>query len=155
MSTDGTIWKPHVVAATVVERNGEFLCVEEQIDGRTVINQPAGHLDPGETLVAAAARETLEETGWTVTIDYLIGVYMLETEIPGKTFLRFCFAARPHHFDANRPLDDEIVRTHWFTPTALAARANAHRSPLVMRAIDDYQAGQRYPLDLLHDFLRA
>ena len=154
MNTDASIWKPHVVAATVIERDGRFLCVEEQIDGQTVINQPAGHLDPGETLTAAAVRETLEETGWTVTIDHLIGVYLLETAIAGKSFLRFCFAASAQSFDPARPLDREIVRTHWFTPAELLARQGQLRSPLVMRAIEDYQAGERHPLSLLHAFLR-
>ena len=94
MTNETPIWKPHVVAATVVERDGRFLCVEEDIDGRHVINQPAGHLDPGETLIAAAVRETLEETAWHVTVTDLIGVYLMDTEIAGKTFLRFCFSAR-------------------------------------------------------------
>lgn len=146
------IWKPHVVAATVVERDGRFLCVEETIDGADVINQPAGHLDPGETLVAAAERETLEETGWTVRACALVGVYQLETNEPGKTFLRFCFAAEPVRHDPDRPLDVEIVRTHWLSDDELAACADRHRSPLVMQAIRDYQAGHRFPLTMLHVF---
>ena len=154
ISTDAALWKPHVVAATVVERDGRFLCVEECIDGHTVINQPAGHLDPGETLLTAAARETLEETGWAVAITSLIGVYLLETAIAGKTFLRFCFAATPVSFDPQRVLDREIVRTHWFDRIELAACAPRHRSQLVLRAVDDYLAGERYPLSLLHAFLR-
>lgn len=147
------IWKPHVVAATVVEREGAFLCVEEDIDGAVVINQPAGHLDAGEDLISAAARETVEETGWTVEVVDLIGIYLLEAS--AKTFLRFCFAARPRAFDPARPLDAEIVRTHWFTPAQLAAQRPRHRSPLVMQAVDDYLSGQRYPLSILHDRLRA
>lgn len=152
-SEPNPIWKPHVVAATVVERDGRFLCVEEAIDERLVINQPAGHLDPGETLIAAAARETLEETGWTVAVTALIGIYLLDTEVPGRTFLRFCFAATPLSHDPARPLDREIVRTHWFTRTELAAHGARHRSPLVLRSVDDYLAGRRHPLDLLHAFL--
>lgn len=144
------IWKPHVAAATVVERDGRFLCVEENIDGRTVINQPAGHLDPGETLVQAAERETLEETAWSVRATALVGVYQLETATPGKTFLRFCFAAEAQHHDPHRTLDPEIVRTHWFDRAELVARAQDHRSPLVMQAVDDYLAGHRYPLSMLH-----
>jgi 8-oxo-dGTP pyrophosphatase MutT (NUDIX family) len=151
---DAVIWKPHVVAATVVERDGRFLCVEERIEGRTVFNQPAGHLDPGETLVAAAVRETLEETGWTVAVESLVGIYLMDTETPGKTFLRFCFAATPVAFDPARTLDTEIVRAHWLSRGALAARADQHRSPLVMLAIDDYLAGRRHPLTLLHALLR-
>ena len=147
------IWRPHVVAATVVERDGRFLFVEESIDGRTVINQPAGHLDPGETLPLAAARETLEETGWTVRIDHVIGIYLLATEIPGKTFLRFCFAGTAVSHDATRKLDKEIIQPHWWTREEAAARGPQLRSPLVLRAVDDYLAGQRHPLSMLHDFL--
>ena len=150
-STD--IWRPHVVAATVVERDGCFLFVEESIEGRTVINQPAGHLDPGENLVVAAARETLEETGWTVRIDHVIGIYLLATEIPGKTFLRFCFAGTALHHDPTRALDKEIIAAHWWTRAQAAARGAQLRSPLVLRAVDDYLAGQRHPLTMLYDYL--
>ena len=149
------IWRPHVVTATVVPREGRFLFVEEDIEGRRVINQPAGHLDPGETLVQAAERETLEETGWTVRVEALIGVYLLDTETVGKTFLRFCFAARGVSHDPTRKLDKEIVRTHWWTRDELVAHGAMLRSPLVLRAVDDYLAGTRHPLTLLHDFLRA
>ena len=150
-STD--IWRPHVVAATVVERDGRFLFVEESIDGRTVINQPAGHLDPGESLAVAAARETLEETAWTVRIDHLTGIYLLATETPGKSFLRFCFAATALHHDPTRELDKEIIAAHWWTRDEAAARGAQLRSPLVLRAVDDYLAGERHPLTMLHDYL--
>lgn len=151
---DTPIWKPHVVAATVVERDGRFLFVEEDIDGARVLNQPAGHLDPGETLIAAAVRETLEETAWHISVTSLVGVYLLETEIPGKSFLRFCFAAIPERHEPARPLDKEIVATHWLTPGELATTAIRHRSPLVARAVEDYLAGHRHPLTLLHASFR-
>ncbi|MCB1749440.1 MAG: NUDIX hydrolase [Gammaproteobacteria bacterium] len=150
-----TIWKPHVVTATVVRRDDRYLCVEEEIDGARVFNQPAGHLDPGETLPEAAIRETLEETAWHVRIDALTGVYLMETEIPGKTFLRFCFAASALEHDASRSLDKEIVAAHWLTRAELEACRERHRSPLVLRAIDDYEAGLRYPLELLKASLRG
>ncbi len=148
------LWKPHVVAATVVERDGRFLFVEEDIEGARVLNQPAGHLDPGETLIEAAVRETLEETAWHVTVTSLIGVYLMDTEIEGKSFLRFCFAATPNHHETTRALDKEIVTTHWLTPDQLRTTTIRHRSPLVALAIADYQADHRYPLALLHAFLR-
>lgn len=144
------IWKPSVVAATVVERDGRFLCVEENIEGRLVINQPAGHLDPGETIVQAAERETLEETAWTVAVSSLIGIYMLETATPGLTFLRFCFAAEPVSHDPARELDSEIATTHWLDVGELETLSDRHRSPLVMQAVRDYLAGHRFPLSILH-----
>jgi len=149
-----TIWKPHVVTATVVARGGRYLCVEEEIEGARVLNQPAGHLDPGESLIGAAVRETLEETAWSVDIEALIGIYLLETATPGKTFLRFCFAASARAHDPARTLDREIVAVHWLTRDELAARRAQHRSPLVMQAVLDYEAGKRHPLSLLHEFLR-
>jgi 8-oxo-dGTP pyrophosphatase MutT (NUDIX family) len=150
-----TIWKPHVVAAAVIEKDGKFLCVEEDIEGAIVINQPAGHLDPGETLIAAAERETVEETGWTVEVSSLVGIYLMETEITSKTILRFCFAADAVAFDAERRLDAEIVGTHWFDREELEARRASHRSPLVMHAVDDFRAGQRFPLTVLNAFFRS
>ena len=129
------IWKPHVVAACVIERDGSYLCVEENIGGKLVINQPAGHLDPGESLLDAARRETLEETAWHVRIDDLLGIYLVDTEIAGKSFLRFCFSAAALTHEAQRPLDVEIVRTHWFTHQQLRQRADQLRSPLVLQAV--------------------
>ena len=146
------IWKPHVAAATVIEREGRYLCVEEVADGNVVINQPAGHLDPGETLVDAARRETFEETAWHIEVNYLIGIYLMETEIPGKSFLRFCFAGHALAFDESAKLDKEIVRTVWLSRDELEQSATRLRSPLVMEAIRDYERGQQYTLDLLHDF---
>lgn len=150
-----TIWKPHVVTATVVTQGDRYLCVEEDIDGRRVFNQPAGHLDPGETLIAAAARETLEETAWTVQIDALIGIYLMETDTPGKTFLRFCFAATALSHDPGRALDREIVEVHWLTRSELAALRERLRSPLVLHAVDDFASGVRYPLSVLRDPLHS
>lgn len=149
-----TIWKPHVVAATVVERDGRYLCVEEDIEGTRLFNQPAGHLDPGESLLTAARRETLEETAWSVRLDALVGIYLVDTVTPGKTFLRFCFAATALEHHPARALDREIVAVHWFTRDEIAARRDRHRSPLVMQAVLDYEAGRRYPLEILHAYHR-
>ena len=145
------LWKPNTVVATIVERGGRFLLVEEEADGRAVFNQPAGHLDDGETLLEAARRETLEESGWHVEPVDLVGVYLVAP--PGKdlTYLRFCFRARALSHDAARPLDKEIIRAVWMTREEIAAEAARHRSPLVLRCIDDAIAGQRHPLSLIHD----
>jgi len=145
------IWKPHVTVAAVAERDGRFLCVEEEIEGRLVINQPAGHLDPGESLVDAAVRETLEETAWHFVPQALIGIYRWVNPEHDATFVRFTFAGEVADHEPQRPLDKEIRRVLWLGSDELDARADELRSPLVRRAIDDYRAGRRYPLDLLLD----
>lgn len=140
--------QPAVTVATLVAGGGRLLCVEEMAAGALVINQPAGHLDPGESLVDAAVRETVEETGWTVRPTHLVGVYQWVAE-DGQPFLRFAFAAVPVSHDPARPLDRGIQRAMWLTPTELGREHARHRSPLVARTVEDFLAGRRYPLDLV------
>jgi ADP-ribose pyrophosphatase YjhB (NUDIX family) len=141
-----SVWKPSVTVAAVIERDGRFLLVEEMIDGRKVINQPAGHLDPGESLAAACAREVLEETAHRFEPTGLVGVYRWHYAAKDVTFLRFCFRGEVLGVE-DRKLDKEIIRTLWLTPAEVKASA-AVRSPLVLRCIDDYEAGRNYPLDV-------
>ncbi len=148
------IWKPDVTVAAVVEREGRFLMVEERVGARLVFNQPAGHLENGESLIQAVMRETIEETGWHFVPEAIVGVYLWNqsagsAESPGRSFLRVAFRGDVAHHDSARPLDDGIERAVWLTRQQLAAQATRLRSPLVMRCIDDYIAGRRYPLDLL------
>lgn len=149
MHTD--IWKPNTVVATIVERDGRFLFVEEEADGRAVFNQPAGHLDPGETLLDAARRETLEESGWHVDPTGLVGIYLVEPPGSTITYQRFCFRARAIRHDPDRALDKEIIRAVWLTRDELVDERARHRSPLVLRCVDDYIAGHNYPLSIIHD----
>jgi 8-oxo-dGTP pyrophosphatase MutT (NUDIX family) len=142
------IWRPSVTVAAVIERGGRFLFVEERVDGRLVLNQPAGHLDPGESLVAACRREVLEETAHRFEPTALIGVYRWHYAAKDVTFLRFCFAGEVAGTEA-RTLDKEIVRLHWLTPAGLAARKGDHRSPLVAKCVADFLAGRRFPMDVL------
>ncbi|MCC4590665.1 NUDIX hydrolase [Xanthomonas sacchari] len=141
-------WQPDVTVATVVVRDGRLLQVEEAIAGALVLNQPAGHLEPDESLIEAAVRETLEETGWQVQPTAFIGAYQWKAD-NGRHYLRFAFAADPVAHDAQRPLDTGIVRALWMTPAELEAAAPRWRSPLVWQVVADYLAGRRYPLDLL------
>jgi 8-oxo-dGTP pyrophosphatase MutT (NUDIX family) len=143
------VWKPSVTVAAVIERGGKFLLVEEKADGRQVLNQPAGHLDPGESLVQACAREVLEETAHRFTPERLVGIYRWHYAAKDVTFLRFAFAGRLDGADAGRALDKEIVRLHWLTRDEVAERAAQHRSPLVMRCVEDYLAGRHFPLEVL------
>ncbi|HZS66678.1 MAG TPA: NUDIX hydrolase [Burkholderiales bacterium] len=143
------IWKPSVTVAAVIERGGRFLFVEERIDGRLVLNQPAGHLDPGESLVAACRREVLEETAHAFEPRELIGIYRWHYAAKDVTFLRFCFTGVAGDADPARKLDKEIVRLHWLTPAELEARKDDHRSPLVAKCVADFLAGRRFPLELL------
>ena len=143
------IWKPHVVVAAIIERDGKFLLVEEKAEGRLVLNQPAGHLDEGESLLDAVARETLEETAWRFTPEALLGVYRWQHPAKGITYLRFAFAGQVTHHEESRALDRDIVRTLWLSPEEIRAERARHRSPQVERCLSDYLAGQRYPLELL------
>ena len=143
------VWKPSVTVAGIIERDGRFLFVEERADGRRVLNQPAGHLDPGESLVAACAREVLEETAHRFAPTSLVGVYRWHYAKKDVTFLRFAFAGTLEGVEAGRRLDKEIIAVHWLTRDELAARAAEHRSPLVLQCVDDFLAGRHYPLELL------
>ena len=143
------IWKPHVTVATVLERDGRFLLVEENTDDGIRYNQPAGHLEFGEALSDAAIRETLEETGYTCVPEALVGIYQWRKPERDLSYLRFAFSGRVLAHDARRQLDEDIIAAHWLTPDEIRARQAQLRSPMVMRCIDDYLAGHRFPLDLL------
>lgn len=146
------IWRPHVTVAAVIEQNGKFLFVEEQADQSIVLNQPAGHWEPNESLIDAAARETLEETACHFQPGALVGVYRWAHPAKDIVYLRFAFCGNVQGFDAERPLDSGILRAVWLTPEELRAQASRHRSPLVLRCVEDYLAGKRYALDLLTHF---
>ena len=143
------VWKPNVTVAAVVERDGRFLLVEEHTERGLLFNQPAGHLEAGESIVAAAVRETLEETAWEFTPEHLIGVYRWSLPDSEVTYLRFAFAGRLGEHFPGRELDTGIVRAVWLSPKEIRASHDRHRSPLVVRCMDDYLAGIRAPLDLL------
>ena len=144
-----TIWRPDVTVATIVQNDGRFLLVEEVVRGELVLNQPAGHLEPDESLLDAARRETLEETGWDVELTALVGVYQWTNDDSNRHFLRFTFAARPIRHDPRRSLDDGIVRALWLSRAEIAAEHARLRSPMVLRGVDDWLAGKRLPLDAL------
>jgi 8-oxo-dGTP pyrophosphatase MutT (NUDIX family) len=142
-------WKPHVTVAAIIERDGRFLLVEEHTADGIRLNQAAGHLEEGESLVDACVRETLEETAHQVAVDALVGIYQWARPQGDITYLRFVFACTDLGENPGRALDDGIIRTLWLGPTELAKNLHRMRSPLVMQCIEDYQAGQRFPLSLI------
>ena len=142
------VWRPDVTVAAVVEREGRFLLVEERVRGRLVLNQPAGHLEPDESLVDALVRETREETGWVVTPLAVVGVYQWRSPEDGTGFLRFAIAARAERELPGAVLDAGIVRALWLTQPELNGAGHRFRSPLVPLAVEHYVAGQRWPLEL-------
>ncbi len=147
-------WKPSVTVAAIVERNGRFLLVEEHTPEGLRLNNPAGHLDPGESPAEGCAREALEETAHPFTPTALVGVYLsrFQREASGEdiTYLRFAFCGTLGELQLGRSLDTGIVRTLWMTPDEIRASCERHRSPLVLRCMEDYLAGQRFPLELIY-----
>jgi 8-oxo-dGTP pyrophosphatase MutT (NUDIX family) len=140
--------KVDLTVAAIAEENGRFLFVQERAARRVVLNQPAGHLEPGESLVGAVVRETREETGRGFTPEAVTGVYLWQGPA-GRTVLRVAFSGRVGERDAALALDRAILRTLWLDRDQLAARAAEHRSPLVLLGVDDHLRGARYPLELL------
>src|SRR5271169_5492716 len=143
------IWKPNVTVAAVLEQDGKFLLVEETTGQGILFNQPAGHLEPDESLIAAVARETLEESAYEFEPQHLLGIYRWLSEISSTTYLRFAFTGRILTHNPGRKLDEGILRAAWMTPEEIRATQARHRSPLVLRCVEYYLAGKRYPLDLL------
>jgi len=150
VSSNNVIWKPNVTVAAIVEHDGRFLLVEEHTERGRLFNQPAGHLDPGESLIRAVARETLEETACNFEPTGLLGVYQYHSSADDVTYIRFAFTGKITGPEAGRALDAGIIRAVWLTPQEIRREATRHRSPLVMRCIDDYLAGRRFPLDVLY-----
>jgi len=143
-------WKPNVTVAAVVERNGTFLLVEEKTDDGIRYNQPAGHLETGESLIEAVIRETLEESACDFSPEALLGIYQYSRPGSGVTYLRFAFTGTLSSPHPGRPLDAGILRALWMPVDEIRACSDRHRSPLLMQCIDDYLAGRRYPLQLLY-----
>ena len=146
---EGRFWQPDVTVATVVVADGRLLCVEERVNGQLVLNQPAGHLEPDESLLEAALRETREETGWDVRLTAFLGAYQWKAPETNRHYLRFAFAAEPERHDPARTLDEGIVQALWLTPDELLAARDRHRSPMVWQVVADHLAGHRSPLSVL------
>lgn len=145
-------WPLHVTVAAVIERDGQFLMVQESIQGQSVINQPAGHLEQNENLVEAVVRETLEETAWHFEPNALLGIYRW-THPRGMTYLRFSFTGNLLHEEKERALDEGIEQTIWLDRQSLLQREYQLRSPMVLQCVDDYLAGTRLPLSTIKDIL--
>ena len=140
-------WNPEVTVAAVVSHDRKFLLVEELINGRLVLNQPAGHLEVEETLLAAVVRETREETAWRFSPDALVGTYLWRGAGDGRSFLRFAFCGDVDDHQPQQSLDQGIVRAVWLSPEEMVAQRERLRSPLVMRCVEDYLLGLRQPLE--------
>jgi 8-oxo-dGTP pyrophosphatase MutT (NUDIX family) len=143
------IWKPHVTVAAVIEQDGKFLLVEEHTSQGLLFNQPAGHLEPNESLLAGVTREALEESARDFEPQYLIGIYRWHSLTADTTYLRFAFGGRVIAHYPERQLDEGIVHAIWMSPDEIRATQPRHRSPLILRCVEDYLAGKRYPLEIL------
>jgi 8-oxo-dGTP pyrophosphatase MutT (NUDIX family) len=143
------IWTPRTTVAAVIERDNQFLMVEEIIDGNMTLNQPAGHLESGESLIEAMIRETQEETAWQFTPTALVGIYRWLHEGSGDTYMRYAFCGELGSHDPSQVLDADIHAAVWLSEAELLSRKDEFRSPLVFDCFNDYLAGKRYPLDIL------
>ncbi len=153
-TSGAVIERPRVTVAAVVERDGRFLLVRERsASGDKVINQPAGHLEVGETLTEAVIRETREETGWRFIPQALVGIYQWRNPAEMKSFVRFAVCGSVTHRKAEPVLDEGIEDVVWLTLDEVSAEAASLRSPLVLRGIRDYLVGERFPLSLLKQFV--
>ena len=144
-------WLPHVTVGAIVEREGQFLLVEELVDGKLVLNQPAGHLEPDETLLEAVQRETLEETAWHFEPQALVGVYRWTHPTNGVTYLRFAFNGEVTRKIGDQPRGANIRQVTWMSEAEIRLNKDRLRSPQVLAGIEDYLAGQQFPLDCLRD----
>ena len=142
-------WGPNVTVAAVIERGGLYLLVEEASPRGPVLNNPAGHLDPGESLIEAVVREVLEETARVFTPTHLVGVYLAPSPHSDVTYLRFAFTGTVSEPKPGRALDDGILRTLWLTPEAIEAEHVRHRSSALARCVEDHRTGRRFSLELL------
>jgi len=142
----------HLTVAAVIEKRGRFLLVEEKINGLDVINQPAGHVEPGETFREAVIREVREETAWRFTPVAITGIYLWNHPESGERFLRVTYCGSCHDHNPKQALDTDIIRTLWLSRAEIVSRQLALRSPMVMRAIDDYRRGVRYPANMFQQF---
>ena len=143
------VWKPNVTVAAVIEKEGRFLLVEEKTDTGTYFNQPAGHWEADETIVQGVVRETLEETGYDFAPHALIGIYRWQNRRNDLIYLRFTFSGEAVAFHEARALDHGIIAAHWLSYDEVVLQKPRHRSPMVLRCIDDYRAGHRFPLTIL------
>lgn len=144
-------WKPNATVAAIAENEGRFLLVEENINNKLVFNQPAGHLEQGETIFEAVKREVLEETAWEFEPEYLVGIYLYPNpNNPDISYLRFCFYGHCTNEHKGQALDDGILRADWLSREEIEQARQRMRSPLVKQCIDDYLKGNRYPLDIIH-----
>lgn len=142
-------WKPNVTVAAIIEQDGKFLLVEEHTSQGLKFNQPAGHLEANESLLAAVVREAREESAYDFEPQHLVGVYRWHADTSGTTYLRFAYSGKILAHHAGQALDAGIVRAVWMTLEEIRASVSRHRSPLILQCVEDYLAGKRYPLELV------
>lgn len=147
------VWKPHATVAAVIEKNNKFLLVEEQTDNGLEFNQPAGHLEEGESIIAAVKREVNEETAWQFEPDSIVAIQLWRKNPDFPSFLRVCFAGKVHSHQTEQKLDEGIITTHWLTRDEIAAKTSQLRSPLVLNSVDTYLSGEQHPLSLLKSYI--